>query len=102
MVNLHSGDVILEAYEDRRIPVNEQKPDFFYYQCRHSESDWSIPATIERNLVWANFWGTVVAREPMNFDDDILDLTLEEGEAITFLSQALAIRNDAASRVVGS
>ncbi|MFQ5480402.1 MAG: LPD28 domain-containing protein [Thermodesulfobacteriota bacterium] len=87
---IHSGDVIIEVYEDRRIPVQEQKPDLFYYQCRHSEDDWSTPVTIERNIVWVDFWGTVVTREPMNFnEDDFLDLTSEEGEAIVFFSQAL-------------
>jgi len=101
MVNLHSGDVIVEAFEDRRIPINEQKPDLFYYQCRHSETDWSIPRTIERNMVWVNFWGTVVTREPLNFDDDILDLTTGEGEAIVFLSQVLDLQREMMPRAVG-
>lgn len=92
MIKLDAGSVlaklgIVEAHESVRLSEQEHTPGLYYYQCRHSEDDWSVPLTIERNAVWVNFWGTIASTKPLPFNEyGLYELTKEEGEEISFLS----------------
>lgn len=92
MIKLNAGSVlsrlgIVEAHESVRLGEQEHTPGLHYYQCRHSEDDWSVPLTIEKNAVWVNFWGTIASTKPIPLNEDgLYELTKEEGEALSFLS----------------
>lgn len=78
---------VVAAYENVRMVATQHTPDLHYYQCRHTEEDWSQPCTIEDKIVWANFWGTVVTQNPIDFGSEgNRELSREEGEAIMMLS----------------
>lgn len=52
----------------------------YVYYLRHKEGDWSIPTTMEKNVL-VNKWGIVVLDQPikgLETDDDYLVLTAKE------------------------
>lgn len=71
-----------------RIKQADRTGKLYYYECRHGESDWSEPSTVEHRVV-VNFWGTVTSEVPLEFKDgeDYLDLT--EKERFALLAEAL-------------
>lgn len=54
----------------------EVHDDLKWYRFRHGDmGDWSVPVTLENNVV-VNFWGDLFALEEIEINDD--DLTEEE------------------------
>ncbi|MBE0427777.1 MAG: hypothetical protein IBX72_14175 [Nitrospirae bacterium] len=65
-----------------RIPEEEKNKNLNYYEIRHCDDDWGLPATIE-NKVIVNFWGTFVSEYRLELGPDrCYYLTLEEQELI--------------------
>ncbi len=79
--------LIVKVLEDTRIPAKERDPNLHYYECRHSESDWSQPCSVEKWVV-VNFWGTIITRKslPIPSTGDYIDLTKNEGEQLMFMA----------------
>lgn len=50
---------------DMRILQADKRSDLYYYGIRHSDDDFSMPVTIEPNVI-VNHWGTLVTREPID------------------------------------
>ncbi len=73
---------VLEA----RVPLEKRKPLYHYYECRHSESDWTQPYIVENvgSGVFCNFWGTIVTAKPLSIvvGNARVGLTKNEGERL--------------------
>ncbi len=59
---------VVSVFEDKRIPSTERDPNLFYYELRHSGSDWSVPVNLEKSVL-VNFWGTLVSDKPYQLND---------------------------------
>jgi len=80
--------LITKVLEDTRIRANERDPNLHYYECRHSESDWSQPCSVEK-WVTCNFWGTIITSAPIPMptgNDSYIDLTKAEGEKLMWMA----------------
>jgi len=57
----------------------EYLPDgFTFYKLRHSETDCSLPASVEDDVI-VNYWGMIGFDEPLNNDTDLfIELTDDE------------------------
>jgi len=54
--------------EGRDIPSQHEIQDYPYqYNLRHSGTDWSKPATIEKCPVLMNHFGTLFSKKPLRF-----------------------------------
>lgn len=72
---------------ERRIPREERNKDLQYYEIRHTDDDWGLPATIEDNVI-VNFWGTFVTEHKLELGPDRCYLLApEEQELIIENSQ---------------
>ena len=62
-------------YYDERISADNAPVECPYmYHVRHDEDDWTMPVTLERQVV-ANFFGTVFMKEPLQMGmDGFLDV----------------------------
>lgn len=54
---------IVTVIEDR-VPKRKRETGKFYYEMRHTDTDWSLPVTIEKGVM-INFWGTLVTNKPL-------------------------------------
>lgn len=59
---------MISVLEDKRIPKAERDPNKFYYELRHADNDWSVPITVEKNVL-VNFWGTLISDKPYPLND---------------------------------
>jgi hypothetical protein len=67
---------------ERRIPEEERNKNLNYYEIRHWDDDWGMPATIEDRVI-VNFWGTFVTEYKFELGSDrCYFLTTEEQELI--------------------
>lgn len=49
---------------EARIKKESRDPDLYYYEIRHSDSDWGNPVTIEEAVV-VNFFGILISKLPL-------------------------------------
>lgn len=62
-----------------RIDVEDRDPDLYYYEFKHDEEKTYLPYLIQEE-VDADFWGTMIAEEPIEFNNgDFHTLTEELG-----------------------
>jgi hypothetical protein len=54
-------------YVDMRIDPNSLPPGLYTYDLRHSDDDWSQPATLEKQVT-VNYFGTVISQSEMQLD----------------------------------
>ena len=46
---------------------------YSWYGCRHSETDWSVPVSIEKGNPWANHWGYLFTPKPLKLKDNYMN-----------------------------
>ena len=55
-------------FTDVRIKRETVPEGLYVYDCRHSDNgDWCTPVTVEENIVYVNFCGTLITKEPIKF-----------------------------------
>lgn len=45
--------------------VKNKNQNFFYYDIRHSDEDFSLPVTLEK-FVFVNYFGTLISTKPLD------------------------------------
>ena len=53
-----------------RIPHEDRNNVLHYYELRHSDDDWSRPATLEKSVI-VDFFGTLISKEAIEVGDYI-------------------------------
>jgi hypothetical protein len=66
-------------YVDMRIAPNSLPEGLYTYDLRHSDDDWSQPATLQRQVT-VNYFGTVISQNQMQLDGF---LQINEGDFMT-------------------
>lgn len=76
-------DIEVLVLEGERIKNKDKKEGLYYYECRHSDFDWSEPATIEDSVI-INFWGNVISKvslDKLSNIEDIVYISLSDNES---------------------
>lgn len=70
MVKARINGIDCLLFYDERISTEHAPQGYPHvFQIRHDEDDWTVPITLERQVV-VNFFGTVFMRDPVQIDAD--------------------------------
>lgn len=68
MIRTTFGKANITILEDTRVSDPKNYEGLYYYELRHSSTDWYLPDTIELS-VDVNFWGSILSDKPILKDD---------------------------------